>query len=173
MAEFKSKMFVVKRDGRKQEVHFDKITARIGKLAYGLNPDFCDPVSCWIASQCAQPKPAACSRPSQQCLPPAPRCPCPETWKLDRCSNCAPVCLTLAPTPRALRSPRHNATQILVAQKVTSGVYKGVTTSELDELAAETAAALTSTHPDYAVVSGDACTAAAVSSPATSTLSSR
>lgn len=73
MAEFKSKMFVVKRDGRKQEVHFDKITARIGKLAYGLNPDFCDPVSCWIASQCAQPKPAARSRLSQQCLPPAPR----------------------------------------------------------------------------------------------------
>ena len=43
--------------------------------------------------------------------------------------------------------------QILVAQKVTAGVYKGVTTSELDELAAETAAALTSTHPDYATVS--------------------
>ena len=29
------------------------------------------------------------------------------------------------------------------------GVYKGVTTSELDELAAETAAHLTSDHPDY------------------------
>lgn len=42
--------------------------------------------------------------------------------------------------------------QILVAQKVAAGVYKGVTTSELDELAAETAAALTSTHPDYATV---------------------
>jgi len=40
-----------------------------------------------------------------------------------------------------------------VAQKVTAGVYKGVTTSELDELAAETSAALTSTHPDYAIVS--------------------
>ena len=40
-----------------------------------------------------------------------------------------------------------------MAQKVTAGVYKGVTTSELDELAAETAAALTSTHPDYAIVS--------------------
>jgi len=35
---------------------------------------------------------------------------------------------------------------------VAAGVYKGVTTSELDELAAETAAALTSTHPDYAIV---------------------
>jgi hypothetical protein len=33
-----------------------------------------------------------------------------------------------------------------------SGVYKGVTTSELDELAAETAASLTATHPDYAVL---------------------
>lgn len=44
--------------------------------------------------------------------------------------------------------------QVLVAQKVTTGVYKGVTTSELDELAAETAASLTATHPDYALVRG-------------------
>lgn len=43
--------------------------------------------------------------------------------------------------------------QVLVAQKVTTGVYKGVTTSELDDLAAETAASLTATHPDYATVS--------------------
>ena len=42
--------------------------------------------------------------------------------------------------------------QVLVAQKVTAGVYKGVTTTELDELAAETAAGMTSLHPDYAVV---------------------
>lgn len=35
----------MKRDGRKQEVHFDKITARIMKLSYNLNPEFCDPVS--------------------------------------------------------------------------------------------------------------------------------
>ena len=41
---------------------------------------------------------------------------------------------------------------MLVAQKVTMGVYKGVTTSELDELAAETAASMTATHPDYALV---------------------
>jgi hypothetical protein len=40
-----------------------------------------------------------------------------------------------------------------VAQKVAAGVYRGVTTSELDELAAETAAAMTSMHPDYALVS--------------------
>lgn len=44
--------------------------------------------------------------------------------------------------------------QVLVAQKVTTGVYKGVTTSELDELAAETAASMTANHPDYAVVGG-------------------
>lgn len=39
-----------------------------------------------------------------------------------------------------------------MAQKVTAGVYKGVTTTELDELAAETAASLTATHPDYALL---------------------
>ncbi len=38
-------MYVVKRNGRKQEVHFDKITTRITQLSYGLNPEFCDPVS--------------------------------------------------------------------------------------------------------------------------------
>lgn len=37
-------MFVVKRDGRTEQVAFDKITARIKKLSYGLNTDFCDPV---------------------------------------------------------------------------------------------------------------------------------
>jgi len=37
-------MHVQKRDGRKEAVHFDKITARITKLAYGLSPEFCDPV---------------------------------------------------------------------------------------------------------------------------------
>ncbi|KAG5609091.1 hypothetical protein H5410_020372 [Solanum commersonii] len=75
-------MYVVKRDGRQEAVHFDKITARLKKLSYGLSPDHCDPV--------------------------------------------------------------------LVSQKVCAGVYKGVTTSQLDELAAETAAALTANHPDYA-----------------------
>lgn len=38
-------MYVIKRDGRKEKVAFDKITARINKLSYGLNLDFCDPVS--------------------------------------------------------------------------------------------------------------------------------
>lgn len=79
------KMYVVKRDGRQETVHFDKITARLKKLSYGLSVDHCDPV--------------------------------------------------------------------LVAQKVCAGVYKGVTTSQLDELAAETAAAMTANHPDYASVS--------------------
>ena len=32
-------MFVIKRDGREEPVHFDKITARISKLAYGLNQE--------------------------------------------------------------------------------------------------------------------------------------
>lgn len=32
-------------DGRKEEVHFDKITSRIQKLCYNLNMDFVDPVS--------------------------------------------------------------------------------------------------------------------------------
>ncbi|KAJ0458218.1 putative ribonucleoside-diphosphate reductase [Helianthus annuus] len=75
-------MYVIKRDGRQEAVHFDKITARLKKLSYGLSIEHCDPV--------------------------------------------------------------------LVSQKVCAGVYKGVTTSQLDELAAETAAALTANHPDYA-----------------------
>jgi len=78
-------MYVVKRDGRQEAVHFDKITARLKKLSYGLTMEHCDPV--------------------------------------------------------------------LVSQKVCAGVYKGVTTSQLDELAAETAAAMTANHPDYASVS--------------------
>jgi ribonucleoside-diphosphate reductase subunit M1 len=42
---------------------------------------------------------------------------------------------------------------VLIAQKGCAGIYKGVTTSQLDELAAETAAAMTASHPDYASVS--------------------
>lgn len=74
-------MFVLKRNGQFQDVHFDKITSRISKLCYGLNTDYVDPV--------------------------------------------------------------------VVAQKVIQGVYKGVPTSELDELAAETAASLITEHPDF------------------------
>ena len=39
-----------------------------------------------------------------------------------------------------------------VAKKVIEGIYDGVTTSELDNLAAETAASLTTKHPDYALL---------------------
>ena len=74
-------MYVVKRDGRKEPVMFDKITARIRKLCYGLN-DLVDPVK--------------------------------------------------------------------VAMRVIEGLYDGVTTSELDNLAAEIAATMTTSHPDYA-----------------------
>ena len=74
-------MRVLKRDGRKEAVKFDKITARIEKLCYGLS-EYVDPVS--------------------------------------------------------------------VAKRVIDGVYDGVTTSELDNLAAETAASMTIKHPDYA-----------------------
>ena len=75
-------MFVIKRDGTRESVKFDKITARIQKLSYGLEPTHVDP--------------------------------------------------------------------ILVAKKVIDGVYDGVSTSDLDNLAAETAASLTVRHPDYA-----------------------
>ena len=37
-------MYVIKRNGRREKVHFDKITSRIRKLCYGLNDDFVDPV---------------------------------------------------------------------------------------------------------------------------------
>ncbi|WP_374541334.1 ribonucleoside-diphosphate reductase subunit alpha [Flavobacterium sp.] len=74
-------MYVVKRDGRKEPVSFDKITDRIRILCYELN-ERVDPVK--------------------------------------------------------------------VAMRVIEGLYDGVTTSELDNLAAETAASMTVTHPDFA-----------------------
>ena len=77
-------MYVIKRDGRRESVKFDKITARIEKLCYGLDPNFVQPVE--------------------------------------------------------------------VALKVVSGIYDGVTTAELDNLAAETAASMTTKHPDYATL---------------------
>ena len=74
-------MFVLKRDGRKETVNFDKITSRIKKLCYGLNPEYVCPIA--------------------------------------------------------------------ISQKVVVGVYPGVTTSELDELAAQTAAYQATQHPDF------------------------
>jgi len=76
-------MYVVKRDGRKEAVKFDKITARIVKMCYGLDP---------------------------------------------------------------LVSPE------AVAMKVIEGIYDGVSTTDLDNLAAEVAAAKTIDHPDYALL---------------------
>lgn len=76
-------MFVMKRDGRKEAVKFDKVTARIQKLAYGLSEHV-------------------------------------DTFS--------------------------------VAQKVIEGIYDGVTTTQLDNLAAEIAASMTVRHPDYALL---------------------
>lgn len=77
-------MYVFKRDGRKEPVRFDKITARLQRLCYGLDPAHVDLVA--------------------------------------------------------------------VTQRVILGVYHGVTTIELDNLAAETAAYMTTIHPDYAIL---------------------
>ncbi|KAJ5281467.1 hypothetical protein N7478_006839 [Penicillium angulare] len=77
-------MFVYKRDGRKERVQFDKITARVSRLCYGLDAEHVDAAA--------------------------------------------------------------------ITQRVISGVYQGVNTIELDNLAAETAAYMTVTHPDYAIL---------------------
>jgi ribonucleoside-diphosphate reductase subunit M1 len=37
-------MYVMKRDGRQEAIHFDKITARLKKLRYGLSQGVCDPI---------------------------------------------------------------------------------------------------------------------------------
>lgn len=76
-------MHVIKRNGKKETIKFDKVTARIEKLSYSL-------------------------------------------------------------------SPLVNA--IDVAKKVIEGIYDGVPTTELDNLAAETAASLATKHPDYAIL---------------------
>lgn len=77
-------MYVYKRDGHKEPVRFDKITARVQRLCYGLDTEHVDAVA--------------------------------------------------------------------ITQRVISGVYQGVTTIELDNLAAETAAYMTTIHPDYAIL---------------------
>jgi ribonucleoside-diphosphate reductase alpha chain len=43
---------------------------------------------------------------------------------------------------------------VLIAQKVIEGIYDGITTTELDQLAAETAAYLSTRHPDYSTLAG-------------------
>jgi len=74
-------MYVVKRDGRKEPIMFDKITSRVRKMCYDLN-SLVDPVK--------------------------------------------------------------------ISMRIIEGLYDGVTTSELDNLAAEVAATMTTAHPDYA-----------------------
>lgn len=76
-------MYVIKRNGKQESVKFDKVTARIEKLSYGLSP---------------------------------------------------------------------LVNVIDVAKKTIEGIYAGVPTTELDNLAAETAASLTTIHPDYAIL---------------------
>ena len=39
---------------------------------------------------------------------------------------------------------------VKISMRVIEGLYDGVTTSELDNLAAEVAATMTTSHPDYA-----------------------
>ncbi|HLP96370.1 MAG TPA: ribonucleoside-diphosphate reductase subunit alpha [Saprospiraceae bacterium] len=77
-------MQVIKRDGRKEEVSFDKITARLRKMTYGLDTNYVNLIE--------------------------------------------------------------------VSKKVIMGLYDGVTTVELDNLAAETAATMATIHPDYALL---------------------
>uniref|UniRef100_A0AC35TFR4 Ribonucleoside-diphosphate reductase n=1 Tax=Rhabditophanes sp. KR3021 TaxID=114890 RepID=A0AC35TFR4_9BILA len=79
-------IYILKRDGRKEMAHFDKITVRIKKLCYNLNMEYVDPIQ-----------------------------------------------ITLSVIKR---------------------IYKGVTTVELDDLAAATAASLCTSHPDYGVLAG-------------------
>lgn len=45
-------MFVMKRDGRRESVHFDKITQRIQNLCYGLDTkvSVCWSVEVWVAA---------------------------------------------------------------------------------------------------------------------------
>lgn len=46
---------------------------------------------------------------------------------------------------------------VIISQKVISGVYKGVKTEELDELAAQTSAYMATHHPDFSKLAGRIC----------------
>lgn len=77
-------MQVLKRSGKREDVSFDKITARLNKLCYGLDTEYVSPVE--------------------------------------------------------------------IAKRVVQGIYDGVKTCELDNLAAETAATMATVHPEYAAL---------------------
>ena len=68
-------MFVVKRDGRQEPVHFDKITSRIVKLSYGLNPEFCDPVRGGAGAAGSGGRASSCAAFKLGAAPPAPAPP--------------------------------------------------------------------------------------------------
>ena len=109
---------------------FDKITSRISKLCYGLNMDFVEPVSLFLFSLSLFPS----LFPLPPSLPPF----LPSSLSLRLCVRSHLD--TLSPL------------KVEVTQKVISGVYSGVTTVTLDTLAAETAASMTTKHPDYAIL---------------------
>jgi hypothetical protein len=125
-------MYVINRKGEQEPCKFDKISERIASLSWGLSEAYCDPVR---ARSCCRAIVATRRGLRGRLLGVARARKEPAATKPD--------------SPGAPR-----AAQVVVAQKVTAGVYKGVTTAELDELAAETAAGMTSQHPDYAVVRG-------------------
>jgi ribonucleoside-diphosphate reductase alpha chain len=79
-------MYVITRSGEKEPIKFDKITERIDRLTFDLNPELVD--------------------------------------------------------------------SVIISQKVIEGIYDGITTEELDKLAAETAAYLSTQHPDYSKLAG-------------------
>ena len=56
------------------------------------------------------------------------------------------------PSHNILPRPPQFVNEAVISQKVIQGVYPGVTTTELDELAAQTAASFATQHPDYAVL---------------------
>lgn len=140
-------------------MHFDKITARITKLSYGLNSDFCDPVSFLRLPSSFALRIMLRKILSMACCVPRDALLRQVALNFEFQFECQLFVLLLgAPfspafLERILIAIPYMILQVMVAQKVTAGVYKGVTTTELDELAAETAASLTATHPDYALVS--------------------
>ena len=141
-------LYVITRSGSKEPCRFDKITDRITSLAYGLH-ELVDPVR----GPNTAPTPAPRRAPGPR-LHPQPR----QHTRRYRRTGCpaSAGARALCSTPTQLAQTAYHTcartAQVVVAQKVCAGVYKGVTTTELDELAAETAAGMTSLHPDYAVV---------------------
>ena len=140
-------LYVITRSGAKEPCRFDKITDRITSLAYGLH-ELVDPVR--VAMAAPSPPPRCAPEPR---LHPRPVLHIHGHRRTGRPGPDGGLCAPLPTNTACSNAPRlARHPQVVVAQKVCAGVYKGVTTTELDELAAETAAGMTSLHPDYAVV---------------------